>query len=310
MSVSNAADQLDSSCDGSGPLIYLRPQQTIRESVVVEGFGYWSGQDARVEFRPAAPDTGIVFVRRDLATPCRIPAGIQRRIETPRRTTLALGSVAVEMVEHVLAALAGLRVDNCEVWVDRRELPGCDGSSQQFVAALLHAGVVQQAAQRARLVVTDITRVGDGEAWVEARPGPQDTLSVKYRLDYSECPAIGRQSFELNVTPQSFQTELAAARTFLLKQEADWLQQRGLGARVTYQDVLVIDDDGPIDNQLRFPDECVRHKTLDIVGDLALAGCDIVGRIVAQRSGHRLNAELVQALLAEGQIVHSLRRTA
>jgi UDP-3-O-[3-hydroxymyristoyl] N-acetylglucosamine deacetylase len=288
----------------------LRKQRTIGRAVHVEGFGYWSGRDVRIEFRPAAADTGIVFVRGDLDPPRAIPALAKHRIEVPRRTTLAAGGGTVEMVEHITAALAGLRIDNCEVWASGAEMPGCDGSSQAFVEALLSAEIVEQAALRSQRIVTEVTRVGDDECWVEARPSPTPGLFVKYRLRYDEAPAIGRQTLELKVTPESFRKELAPARTFLLKQEADWLRERGLGARVTCRDVLVFDDEGPVDNSLRYKDECVRHKTLDLLGDLALAGCDIVGQIVAHRSGHRLNYELVKALLSEGQIVEGRRKTA
>lgn len=276
----------------------------------MQGFGYWSGRDVRVQFRPAPADSGVVFVRSDFSPPRRIAALVTQRIETPRRTTLASGGATVEMVEHITAALAGLHIDNCEVWVDQSEMPGCDGSSQVFVDALLSAGIVEQQAQRPQLVITELTRVGNEESWVEARPATRPGLFVKYRLDYSDFPPIGRQSLEIAVTPESFRTELAAARTFLLKQEADWLRQRGLGTRVTSRDVLVFDENGLVDNELRFDDECVRHKTLDLIGDLALAGCDFVGRFVAYRSGHRLNAELVKALLAEAQFITGRRRPA
>ncbi len=292
------------------PLIFLRPQQTIARATRVAGFGYWSGRDVTLEFRPAPPHTGVVFVRGDLQPPVRIPARTRHRIEVPRRTTLSVGGVCVEMVEHVLAALAGLRVDNCEVWTSAPEMPGCDGSSLAFSQALLDAGIVEQGELRSRLVVTEITRVGNEDCWVEARPSKGNVMELKYRLDYSDCPAIGRQKFQLSVTPASFQAELASARTFVLKQEADWLRAQGLGARVTYSDLLIFDENGPIENTLRCEDECVRHKTLDLLGDLALAGCDLIGRFTAHRSGHRLNAELVNVLLTEGQIVESVRRTA
>jgi UDP-3-O-[3-hydroxymyristoyl] N-acetylglucosamine deacetylase len=278
--------------------------------VQVVGFGYWSGRDVRVEFRPAPASTGVVFVRSDLPSQARIAALVQNRIEMPRRTTLVEAGAEVQMVEHILAALIGLQIDNCEVWVDQPEMPGCDGSSQAFVDAITAAGIVQQDAQRPQLIVTDVTRVGDEECWVEARPVKKACLQVKYRLDYSEQPLIGRQKLELVITPDSFRTELASARTFILKQEADWLRQRGLGARVTTQDLLVFDDNGPVDNELRFEDECVRHKTLDMVGDLALAGCDLIGHFIAYRSGHRLNAELVRVLLREGRRVEGARRIA
>lgn len=263
-----------------------------------------------LEFRPAAADTGIVFVRHDLATPVRIKATVANRVECPRRTTLSSAGASVEMIEHVMAALAGLHIDNCEVWVDQPEMPGCDGSSLPFVLALDSAGVVEQAAARPRLVVRNVTRLGDDDSWVEARPGAHSGLSVKFRLDYGSGNAIGRQTLQLAVTPESFRRELAPSRTFVLEEEAQWLVSKGLGQRATYQNVLVFDKDGPLENELRYRDECVRHKALDLVGDLALTGCDVVGHVIAHRSGHRLNAELVRALLNEEEIVESRRLSA
>jgi UDP-3-O-[3-hydroxymyristoyl] N-acetylglucosamine deacetylase len=276
----------------------------------VTGFGYWSGRDVQVEFRPAPPYAGVVFVRGDLDPPRRIAADVQHRIEVPRRTTLSGNGAQVEMVEHVLAALSGLAIDNCEVWADGSELPGLDGSCQPLVEALVGVGIVQQAALRRRLVVTDVTRVGDDECWVEARPSRNPGLTVKYRLDYGSNSPIGRQTIELKVTPSVFRTELAPARTFILSEEAEWLRQRGLGQRVTNQDLLVFGPEGPLDNTLRMENECVRHKALDLIGDLALAGCDVAGHFIAHRSGHRLNAELVKVLLHEGRIEEGLRKTA
>ena len=288
----------------------LRPQQTIADVAEVEGFGYWSGRDVRVEFRPAPIGTGLVFVRRDLDSCPRVPALISNRIETPLRTTLVSGGVSIEMVEHILAACAGLQIDNCEMWVDQTEMPGMDGSSLAFVEALQSVGIVQQDAPRPQLVITEPTRVGDDECWIEARPAGQAPFSVKYRMDYGSGNAIGRQTLELNVDTEQFCAELASARTFLLEGEANWLRERGLGQRVTTRDVLVFDDEGPINNELRFEDECVRHKVLDLVGDLALADCDLVGHFIAHRTGHRQNAELARALLAEGQMIEHRRRTA
>ncbi|REK12432.1 MAG: UDP-3-O-[3-hydroxymyristoyl] N-acetylglucosamine deacetylase [Planctomycetota bacterium] len=287
----------------------LRKQRTIARPVSVFGFGFWSGRDVRLEFRAAEPDTGIVFVRTDLGH-TRIPAVVANRIETPRRTTLTAGRASVEMVEHVMAALAGMQIDNCEVWVDEAEMPGCDGSSLPFVQALREAGAVDQDALRARLIVRNVTRLGTDDAWVEARPNNHSGLSVKFRLDYGSGNAIGRQTLQLAVSPDSFERELAPSRTFVLAAEADWLISRGLGRRATYQNVLVFDNDGPVENTLRYRDECVRHKALDLVGDLALAGCDLHGHFIAHRSGHRLNAELVRALLVEEEIVEGRRRSA
>ena len=276
----------------------------------VEGFGYWSGLDVRVEFRPAPPDSGVVFVRSDLDEPGRIPAVVDHRVEIPRRTTLAADGATVEMVEHVMASLAGLQIDNCEVWVDRAEMPGCDGSSRPFVEALPSTERVAQPALRETPGdhQHDAGRrrpvLGGSQSRTERDAPPPLHAGLR------PASPIGRQTIELCLSPHSFCRELAAARTFILQQEAEWLRQQGLGERVTCTDLLVFDERGPVGNQLRFPDECVRHKTLDLVGDLALAGCDIQGRITAFRSGHRLNAELVQELLMQDQFVRQRCRVA
>jgi UDP-3-O-[3-hydroxymyristoyl] N-acetylglucosamine deacetylase len=278
-----------------------RNQRTIAAPATIEGVGYWSGRDARIEFRPAPADTGIVFVRRDLAGCPRIPAVVENRFETPRRTTLRRGDASVEMVEHVMAALAGLQIDNCELAVNEPEMPGCDGSSLPFVEVLRTAGVVEQNAARRRKIIRRTLRMGDESSWIEARPCCSGKMVLRYELDYGSGSPIGRQSLEVSLSPRHFHLNLAPSRTFLLESEAQAIKALGLGQRATCQDLLIFGSRGPIDNQLRFPDECVRHKMLDMVGDLALAGCDLVGRFVAYRSGHRLNAELVRALVAEDQ---------
>jgi UDP-3-O-acyl N-acetylglucosamine deacetylase len=216
------------------------------------------------------------------------------------------------MVEHVLAALAGLKIDNCEIWVNQPEMPGMDGSSLAFVGALDSAGVVDQNALRAQIVVREITRLGDEEVWIEARPVNGPVATLKFRLEFAGCPAIGRQTVQFPHSSDAFRRELAPARTFLRQEEAEWLQARGIATRATYDNVLVFDADGPIQNKLRFRDECARHKTLDLIGDLSLSGCDLVGHFIAHRSGHRLNADLVRALLHEEQIEYSddVRRSA
>jgi UDP-3-O-acyl N-acetylglucosamine deacetylase len=286
-----------------------RNQRTIGGPVAVEGFGYWSGRDVRVEFRPAAPHAGISFVRGDLSEPVRIPALLSERIEVPRRTVLRHANASVEMVEHVLAALAGLQIDNCEVWVNQAELPGMDGSSRQFVEALDSAGIVVQSAVRSQLVVREITRLGDDDSWIEARPAKTAELNIRFRVDYGPSSSIGKQTVQMSITPDAFRREIASARTFMLKEEADWLLAQGLGKRATLADLLVFDADGPIDNELRYRDECARHKVLDLVGDLSLAGCDVIGQITAHRSGHRLNAEMVRVLLKEGEQIVERRKT-
>jgi len=284
-------------------MIPLRHQRTVARRVAVEGFGYWSGEDCRVEFRPAAENTGIVFVLAgdNSSPPIRLAAGLACREDRPRRTVLREGARRVEMIEHVMAALAGLEIDNCEVWVTAEEMPGCDGSALAFVEALDAAGVVLQSDVTRPLVVTRAVRVGNEQCWIEAQPTNRGCLSIEFHLDYGPGNAIGRQSFAAEISPEEFRFEIATARTFVLRSEADALVAAGKGTRVSPRDLLIFDQDGPIDNTLRFADECVRHKLLDVIGDLALAGRPIVGHIVASRSGHQLNAALVEALLLQEQ---------
>lgn len=264
----------------------------------------------RIEFQPAEADTGIVFLRRDLTPAVRIPARVDHRVETPRRTTLRSGAVTVEMVEHILAALGGLEIDNCEVHVDAPEMPGCDGSARPFVEALDAAGIVVQPAARRQLLVTQPLRVGDDVSWVEMRPPSGRGLAMTFELDYGKDNPIGRQKLSLRLSPEEFRRELAASRTFMLRAEAEWIRGQGLGLRTTLADLLVFDADGPMENTLRYPDECVRHKMLDLLGDLSLAGCQLVGDVVAHRSGHRLNAELVRQLLARASGATPYKRSA
>lgn len=287
-----------------------RNQRTIAKPAAVCGIGYWSGQDVRVEFHPAEADTGIVFVRQDLPACPRIPALIAHRTETPLRTTLQCGQAGVDMIEHIMAALAGLRIDNCEVRVDSREMPGCDGSSLPFVEAIDEAQIVPQSAVRREITIEQIIRCGDENSWVEARPCCCEQSILQFELDYGSGNPIGRQTFEISLSPESFREQLAASRTFMLEAEARALQAKGLGRRTSIKDLLVFGQYGPLDNQLRWDDECVRHKLVDMVGDLALAGCDLVGRFVAYRSGHRLNAELLREICSEAVERDSLQRCA
>ena len=287
-----------------------RNQRTIAGPAAVEGIGYWTGEDVRVEFLPAAVDTGIVFIRADLSDLPEIPASIAYRTETPLRTTLRRGNAGVDMVEHVVAALAGMQVDNCRVVVDRPEMPGCDGSALPFVEAILGVGIIEQDAPREQFIVRHTIRLSDETSWIEARPCPSGRTILQYEMDYGEDSPIGRQSIEVSLSTDIFHSGIAPSRTFLRQAEAEALRAQGLGARASYGDLLVFGPDGPIGNRLRFDDECVRHKLLDMVGDLALAGCDLVGRFVAHRSGHRLNAELVRTILNQNEHQQPLRRCA
>ena len=274
----------------------IRPQATIKRTARVAGKGYWSGIQVDVEFRPANDHEGITFVRGDLPSQPRIKATIDNRVKGPRRTTLVEQSHSVEMVEHIMAALTGLQIDNCEVWVNQAEMPGCDGSSALFVEALLEAERCEQHAIQPYMIVDSIIRVGDESCWIQCEPAHSHGLDLTYKLDYWQ-PSIGTQEFSLMINPSNFLNELASARTFVLESEANLMRSQGLGQHVGYDEILVFGEDGPIQNRLRFNNECARHKMLDVVGDLALTGIDIHGKLTAFKSGHRLNAMMANALI-------------
>jgi UDP-3-O-[3-hydroxymyristoyl] N-acetylglucosamine deacetylase len=176
-------------------------------------------------------------------------------------------------------------------------MPGCDGSAAAFVDALLRARVVPQNLPAPVVEVTEPLRVEEGSSWIEAAPADDGELYIEYQLNYPQAPAIGQQVSRTVITPTSFRRELSSGRTFVLESEAAQLVSQGLGERVTSRDLLVFNDRGPIDARLRFPNECARHKALDVLGDLALTGARVVGRVVAHRSGHRLHAELTRRLV-------------
>ncbi|MCH2114318.1 MAG: UDP-3-O-acyl-N-acetylglucosamine deacetylase [Pirellulales bacterium] len=289
---------------------FPRFQSTLARPVAVSGFGYWCGRDVRVEFRPAAADAGIRFVRDDLDRSAYVLALAKYRLDVSRRTNLHCRGIEFDMVEHILAALAGLRIDNCEVGVNGVEMPGCDGSAIAFVRALDSAGIVQQDSPAPRLNITEPVILSRGASRIEAHPDPEGRYSVEFHLDYPNDPAVGRQSASLEVNPESFRAEIAPCRTFVLQREADAIRRQGLGQRVTPRDLLVFDDVGPVDNVLRFENECARHKVLDVIGDMALTGCEIAGRIVAHRSGHQLNGALARELVARFATVAPLPATA
>ncbi|MEM7313848.1 MAG: UDP-3-O-acyl-N-acetylglucosamine deacetylase [Planctomycetota bacterium] len=286
-----------------------RQQRTISETVSLHGVGYWSGEEITVEFRPAAADSGLVFVRSDLSGGVRIPASPEYRVPVPRRTNLTQKGSSVEMVEHILAALAGMNVDNCEIHVSAAEMPALDGSCLAAVEAIRSVGTVELDAPQPSFSVSETIRVEEADCWIEARPNGGNGMSVSYELDYGEGP-IGHQQFCVEVTPESFSQQLASARTFVLEEEANMLKSQGVGEHITYQDLLVFDQYGPIQNTLRFSNECVRHKMLDIVGDLALTGFDIHADIVARKSGHRHNTELAMHLLTTFRTACRVRQSA
>jgi UDP-3-O-acyl N-acetylglucosamine deacetylase len=273
-----------------------RYQRTIAHPVEVTGTGFLTGAVVRLRFVPAPADTGVVFVRTDLRPRALVPARIENVTGTQRRTTLGRPPAEVGLVEHVLSALAGLRVDNCHVELNAPEPPGLDGSARGFVEALRTAGVVLQPARRAAWCVDQPVTVRHGGATLSLHPAAGPGLKMSYLLDYGPNSPIDRQTYTAVLTPERFAGDVAGSRTFLLEREALELRRQGLGTRTTTADLLVFGPRGPIDNRLRCANEPARHKVLDLVGDLSLLGEDLVGHVVAYRSGHPLNVALVQAL--------------
>jgi UDP-3-O-acyl N-acetylglucosamine deacetylase len=289
-----------------------RYQRTIATPAEVFGVGFLTGASVRLRFVPAPPNTGVVFLRTDLKPAISIPARVDQVTGTNRRTTLGEAPVQVGLVEHVLAALAGLRIDNCFVELNAPEPPGLDGSAQRFVAALQNTGAVLQPARRSIWAVSSPVVIQQNGATLALHPGSADELKISYFLDYGRETSIGRQSHTQQITPELFANDLANCRTFLLEAEAVELRRQGLGVRTTAADLLVFGRGGPIHNQVRYANEPARHKVLDLVGDLSLFGQDLRGHVVAYRSGHPLNIELVRALTERlpQQVWPALRRAA
>jgi UDP-3-O-acyl N-acetylglucosamine deacetylase len=275
-----------------------RYQRTLAGPADVQGTGYLTGAVIRLRFLPAPPHTGVVFQRTDLRDAAPIPARAAHVTGTSRRTTLGRAPNQVELVEHVLAALAGLRIDNCVVQLNGPEPPGLDGSARGFLDQLRRAGAVLQPARRAAWTVETPLRVTQQGATLTLHPA-EHGLKISYLLDYGPGSPIDRQMHTEVVTPEGFANAIAHCRTFLLEEEAAALRRQGLGSHTTEADLLVFGPHGPIGNQLRHANEPARHKILDLVGDLSLFGHDLCGHLVAYRSGHPLNVRLARALCRE-----------
>ncbi len=273
-------------------------QQTICRPIQLRGVGFLTGAEITLRLLPADVDTGICFERIDLPGTPRVPATIEYAVPRQRRTAIQQGSACIEMIEHVMAALAGLGVHNCVVQLDAPEPPGFDGSSRAVAEAILEVGLQPQNADQPVCVVDEIYRVADdaGGSEIVARPVGRPCLAITYHLDYGPRSPIAPQVLSVEITPETFLEELAFARTFLLEEEALALRAQGYGTRIGPRDLLVFGPEGVIDNRLRAPDECARHKILDCIGDFALLGRPVRGHFVAVRSGHGLNRAMVRVL--------------
>jgi UDP-3-O-[3-hydroxymyristoyl] N-acetylglucosamine deacetylase len=271
-------------------------QCSLKAAIGCVGVGLHSGRRVRLTFQPAPVDHGIVFHRTDLGT--EIPARFDRVVDTRLCTVLEQDGARVGTVEHVMAALFGCGIDNARIEIDGPEPPIFDGSAAQFVFLLDCAGKVAQEAPRRVVEVLRPVRVSDGDGFAELRPGANG-LEMALSIDFAAA-AIGRQALSLRLTPQSFRHELARARTFTLAEDIDQLRATGLAQGGSLENAVVVDQARVLNPAgLRVPDEFVRHKLLDAVGDLALAGPSLAGRFIAHRSGHSLNNRLLRALFAE-----------
>jgi len=292
----NKSRPATSGCSGAGGVALY--QQTIAEKVSCTGVGLHSGAPAQLTLHPANANSGIVFVRTDRGKPVEIPARSSEVSSTALATTLGRGAVTVGTVEHLLSALYGLGVDNVRIEVDGPELPVMDGSAAPFVYLVRSAGLYAQRARRRVLRIRRRIDVVDGERSISIEPSRD--FRVTYAVDFDH-PAIRRQ--QLSVAPldaERFEREISAARTFGFLQEVEALWKAGFARGGSLDNTVVLDDSKVVNPEgLRWSDEFVRHKVLDLFGDLALLGMPVQGHVRAERGGHSLHQQLVTAILAQ-----------
>jgi UDP-3-O-[3-hydroxymyristoyl] N-acetylglucosamine deacetylase len=255
-------------------------QTTLRDAFTFEGVGLHSGVPCRIDVRPAAPGTGLRFVSGGVP----VPALAEYVIETARATVLGKDGITISTVEHLLAALFGSGITNAEIRVEGPEIPVADGSARMFTDCIAGAGIATQSEPRLRYVPVAPVFVRDGDRAIVVLPSSQ--FRVRFLADFA--PPIGAQYFDAEVTPQMFADEIAAARTFGYLHEVEALRKRGLAQGGTLENALVFAPDGPM-QPMRWPNEPVRHKVLDLLGDLALLGAWPQCEVVAIKSGHRLH---------------------
>jgi UDP-3-O-[3-hydroxymyristoyl] N-acetylglucosamine deacetylase / 3-hydroxyacyl-[acyl-carrier-protein] dehydratase len=268
-------------------------RRTIAADASTSGVGLHLGHVCRLTFRPAASGSGIRFRRIDQPGAPEIPARVEAAVLTERRTQLGEGEAAVHTVEHVLAAVAGLEIDDLVIELDAPEPPILDGSAEPFLRLLADTGTREQGGTPEWLELDRSVRVVDGDSVYEAHPA--DALELDVSIEFPH-PLIGRQEGKYAFTPALFARELAPARTFGFVREVEYLRARGLIQGASTANAVVLDETGVVDTTLRWPDEFVRHKAMDCVGDLALAGARVRARVVAHRPSHRGTVLLVRAM--------------
>jgi UDP-3-O-[3-hydroxymyristoyl] N-acetylglucosamine deacetylase/3-hydroxyacyl-[acyl-carrier-protein] dehydratase len=269
-----------------------RKQRTLRTVVEFSGVGLHSGEMIRARILPAPQDHGVEFVRTDLPDAAPIPAKIAYHSAKERRTRLQRGQASVDTVEHLLAVCCGLSIDNLTVELSGSEMPGLDGSALELMRLVQQAGIVEQAAEARVFRLDQPLYVRENQATLVALPTDKEGLTIQYVASFDE-PGVDGGSFQLDLTPETFGREIAPARTFCLASEVETLQKAGFGKGATRENTVVLGDPSMT---LRLPGEPVRHKVLDLIGDLSLLGADLQAHLIATRSGHSTNAELVRRL--------------
>ena len=271
-------------------------QKTIKKPIELEGIGLHTASQVNMKFKPAPINTGINFIRVDVKDSPMIKASIFHVLDqdkSPRRTSIGNGPVEVHTIEHLMAALWALGIDNIIVEIDGPELPGLDGSAMGFIDILKRSGIEKQGLPKKVFQVRSPIWVEQDGATIMVLPDNQ--FKVSYTLNY-EHPLLKAQYISLTLDGDMFEKEIASSRTFCLEKEVSGLKEKGLGKGANYENTIVVGKKGVIDNDLRFDDEFARHKILDLLGDLYLLGYAIKGHIIAVRSGHPLNMRLVDKI--------------
>jgi UDP-3-O-[3-hydroxymyristoyl] N-acetylglucosamine deacetylase len=273
----------------------VRQQQTLLSPISCTGVGLHTGKPVTLTLRPAPADTGVVFVNRNGHAGATLAASVDHLVATELCTAISGNGFQVKTIEHVLAALAGLNVDNAYVDIDAAEAPVMDGSSAPFVRLIQSAGVAPQNRRRSFLKITRPLEIVDGSRRI--RIEPSSTPRITYTIQYDH-PLIRTQTYAYEHSAHAFATEIAAARTFGFLQEVEALWARGLGRGGNLENTVVLSQDGILNESgLRFLDEFVRHKVLDLIGDFSLLGLPFIGHLIADRSGHALHTRLVKQIL-------------
>ena len=272
----------------------MQQQTTLARAAAYTGIGLHSGREVHMELRPAAAGTGIVFVRTDLDGEPRVHATADHVTSTLRATTIEEGSVKFFTIEHLMSAFHALRIDNCEVRLDSEEPPVADGASLAFFDLIEQAGIAELDAPREEIVIDRVYRIDDDKNERFVMVVPYDGFRVSF-TSVNPHKLIGIQYENFDVTPETYKKEIAPARTIAYEKEIAQLRAMGLGLGGSIENVIVYNDEGWL-NPLHFEDELVRHKIVDVIGDLRLAGI-IRGHVIAAASGHALNTALAKQIL-------------